>query len=77
MEKWASIKEHLGDGVLLAFKMGDFYEFFNKDAGIVARELNLALVKRKDTPMVGVPAWQFERQASVLIKKGYAVASAE
>ena len=45
---------------LLFFRMGDFYEMFDEDAEIVARELEIALTRRnfghgEKSPMAGVP----------------------
>src|ERR1700676_3456564 len=44
-------------GMLLLFRMGDFYELFFDDAEVAARVLGLTLTSRDGTiPMVGV-AW--------------------
>jgi hypothetical protein len=40
---------------LLAFEMGDFFEFYGDDAVIVSRVLDIALSCRGDVPMCGFP----------------------
>src|SRR5258708_22669494 len=40
---------------LLLFRLGDFYELFFEDAKIASGLLNLALTKRNDVPMCGMP----------------------
>src|SRR5947207_15864235 len=45
---------------LLFFRLGDFYEMFDEDAEIVARELEIALTRRdfghgEKSPIAGVP----------------------
>ena len=70
---------------LLFFRLGDFYEMFNDDAKIAARELDLALTTRdravedpaERTPMCGVPYHSAEAYIARLICKGYKVAICE
>ncbi|HKS69079.1 MAG TPA: ATP phosphoribosyltransferase regulatory subunit, partial [Ktedonobacterales bacterium] len=67
---------------LLFFRMGDFFELFDEDAEIVARELELALTRRdwgrgEKTPMAGVPHHAAEGYIARLIAKGYRVAVCE
>ena len=70
---------------LLFFRLGDFYEMFNEDAKIAARELDLALTTRdrnvedpeERTPMCGVPYHSAEAYIARLIAKGYKVAICE
>ncbi|MBX3243997.1 MAG: DNA mismatch repair protein MutS [Acidobacteria bacterium] len=69
-------------GTLLFFRLGDFYEMFNEDAVIGARELEITLTARqKDSknpvPMCGVPHHAAAGYISRLIKKGYRVAICE
>ena len=40
---------------LMGFLMGDFLEFFFEDAEIVSRVCNVALTRRRETPMAGLP----------------------
>lgn len=69
-------------GTLLFFRLGDFYELFNEDAQIGARELEITLTARhKDgknpIPMCGVPHHAAASYISRLVKKGYRVAICE
>ena len=69
---------------LLFYRLGDFYEMFDDDAVLGARELNLALTTRdrgkpedERAPMCGVPYHSAEQYISKLIAKGYKVAVCE
>src|SRR6266849_6485239 len=67
---------------LLFFRMGDFYEMFDEDAEIVARELELALTRRdfgrgEKSPMAGVPHHAVDGYIARLVSKGYRVAVCE
>ena len=69
---------------LLFFRLGDFYEMFDDDAVLGAKELDLALTTRdrgkpedERTPMCGVPYHSAEQYISRLIAKGYKVAVCE
>ncbi|QYO66515.1 DNA mismatch repair protein MutS [Leptolyngbya sp. 7M] len=69
-------------GTLLFFRLGDFYEMFNEDAVIGARELQITLTARqKDSPnpipMCGVPHHAAASYISKLVRKGYRVAICE
>ena len=69
---------------MLFFRLGDFYEMFDEDAKIAARELDLTLTTRdkgkpeeERTPMCGVPYHSAEAYIGRLIAKGYKVAICE
>ena len=67
---------------VLLFRLGDFYEAFDDDAQVVARELGLALTSRpvgkgKRVPMAGIPHHALEGYVARLIAKGYKVAICE
>lgn len=67
---------------LLFYRLGDFYELFEEDAKIGARELGLTLTQRsfsKDIrlPMAGVPHRHVDGYINRLINKGYMVAVAD
>ena len=69
---------------LLFYRLGDFYEMFDEDAKVGARELDLALTTRdrgkpseEQTPMCGVPYHSAEQYIARLIQKGYKVAVCE
>ncbi len=59
MEQYLEIKA-AHPGLLLFYRMGDFYELFFEDAQIASRTLGIVLTKRgkhqgMDIPMCGVP----------------------
>jgi DNA mismatch repair protein MutS len=68
---------------ILFFRLGDFYEMFDQDAEVAARELDLTLTGRAfsksgpRTPMAGVPYHAAEGYIARLIEKGYHVAICE
>ncbi|MCA9912726.1 MAG: DNA mismatch repair protein MutS, partial [Anaerolineae bacterium] len=65
---------------ILMFRMGDFYEMFDEDAIVAARELDITLTQRtfskkgSDVPMAGVPYHAVDGYVHQLIEKGYHVA---
>src|SRR3954454_4706288 len=62
-------------GVLLLFRMGDFYELFDDDAQLAARLLGLTLTSRdKSVPMAGFPHHQLESYLRKLFQLGHRVA---
>jgi DNA mismatch repair protein MutS len=74
---FAAKAEH--PGVLLAMRVGDFYEFYGKDAEIAAGALDIALTGREDGPngrisMAGVPFHSVEKYLARLVSQGIKVA---
>jgi DNA mismatch repair protein MutS len=62
-------------GMLLLFRMGDFYELFNADAELAARELGLTLTSRdKTVPMAGFPHHALDNHLRRLLAAGHRVA---
>src|SRR5262245_15490203 len=66
-------------GMILFFQIGDFYETFDEDAHVVARELGLALTrkyfgKEQVHPLAGVPVRSVEGHLAKLINRGYKIA---
>ncbi len=64
---------------LLAYNIGDFYEFFDEDARTVARELQIVLTARSygpgdAVPLAGVPTHALETYLARLVARGYKVA---
>ncbi|HKW20491.1 MAG TPA: hypothetical protein VJO13_03885, partial [Ktedonobacterales bacterium] len=64
---------------LLAYNIGDFYEFFDEDAQTVARELQIVLTARsygpgEAVPLAGVPTHALETYLARLVARGYKVA---
>src|SRR5258708_8428327 len=67
---------------LLFFRLGDFYETFDEDAEIRARELDIVLTSRPvgkgvRAPLAGIPYHAVENYLARLIDKGYHVAICE
>src|SRR2546422_6031808 len=62
-------------GMLLLFRMGDFYEMFDDDAELAARVLGLTLTSRHRTiPMAGFPHHCVETHLRKLLQTGHRVA---
>ena len=79
--QYLKIKHSFPDAIVL-FRMGDFYETFDEDARVAARDLDITLTSRsmgKDVrvPMAGVPAIAMENYLARLVKKGHKVAICE
>ncbi len=73
-------KRHLD--ALLLFRIGDFYEAFDDDARLLARELDIALTskpmgKNVRVPLAGIPHHSLERHLATLISRGHRVAICE
>src|ERR1700755_3369226 len=69
-------------GLLLFYRMGDFYELFFEDAEIASKTLGIVLTKRgkhqgMDIPMCGVPVERSEDYLHRLITAGHRVAVCE
>jgi DNA mismatch repair protein MutS len=62
-------------GMVLLFRMGDFFETFEEDAELVSRVLGLTLTSRDgNIPMAGVPAKSVELYLRKLLHAGHRVA---
>ena len=80
-KQYLQIKAQHPDAIVF-FRLGDFYETFDEDAEVAARELDLVLTSRpvaKDqrVPMAGVPHHAIKGYIARLIDKGYRVAIAD
>ena len=69
-------------GALLLFRMGDFYETFDEDARIAARDLEIVLTQRdmgqgEIVPLAGIPYHALDGYLARLIRKGHRVAICE
>src|ERR1700754_1816938 len=81
MEQYLEIKA-ANPGLLLFYRMGDFYELFFEDAEIASKALGIVLTKRGkhqgiDIPMCGVPVERAEDYLHRLIGAGHRVAVCE
>ncbi|MCH7841353.1 MAG: DNA mismatch repair protein MutS [Chloroflexi bacterium] len=79
--QYLKIKGEHPDAILL-FRMGDFYETFDDDAVLAAKELEITLTSRSmgkglRVPLAGVPANSLDTYLARLIKKGHKVAICE
>src|ERR1700740_2616664 len=81
MEQYLEIKAG-HPGLLLFYRVGDFYELFFEDAEIASKTLGIVLTKRGkhqglDIPMCGVPVERSEDYLHRLISAGHRVAVCE
>ena len=81
MEQYLEIKA-ANPGLLLFYRMGDFYELFFGDAEIASKALGIMLTKRGkhqglDIPMCGVPVERSDDYLHRLIEQGFRVAVCE
>ena len=79
--QYLKIKGDHPDAILL-FRMGDFYETFDDDAVLAAKELEITLTSRSmgkglRVPLAGVPVHSLDNYLFRLIKKGHKVAICE
>ncbi len=70
MRQYRRIKAELPEGVILLFRLGDFYEMFFDDARAAAPILGVALTQRGGTPMCGVPYHAIDAYLAKLIRAG-------
>src|ERR1700712_4729917 len=81
MEQYLEIKA-ANPGLLLFYRMGDFYEIFFEDAEVASKALGIVLTKRgrhqgADIPMCGVPVERSDDYLHRLIALGIRVAVCE
>jgi DNA mismatch repair protein MutS len=80
-QQYLDVKAQYPDAIVF-FRLGDFYEMFDDDAQVAARELDLTLTARTynkneegtRVPMAGVPHHSAEGYIARLIERGYHVA---
>ncbi|MGA2612653.1 MAG: DNA mismatch repair protein MutS [Spirochaetia bacterium] len=76
MAQYRSIKERFADSILF-FRLGDFYEMFDRDAVEASSLLDLTLTQRAGVPMCGVPYHAAATYISRLLAAGRKVAICE
>ena len=81
MQQYFQVKKDY-PGVILFFRLGDFYEMFFDDAKTASQELDLVLTGRdcgqeERAPMCGVPFHSADSYIAKLVSKGYKVAICE
>src|SRR5512136_189136 len=79
--QYLQLKNQYPDSILF-FRLGDFYETFDADAELIARELDIVLTSRpvgkgQRVPLAGVPYHAADNYIARLIERGYRVAVAE
>ncbi len=81
LSQYRAIKrEH--EGVILLFRLGDFYEMFGDDAKVAAETLDLVLTSReigkgRRMPMCGIPYHAVDRYVARLLAAGHKAAICE
>src|SRR4030095_3627555 len=80
-QQYLEIKREYPNTILF-FRLGDFYETFDEDPEITARELDSVLTSRSvgkgvRAPLAGIPYHAAENYIARLIEKGYHVAICE
>ncbi len=80
MQQWHAAKKQHEDG-LLFFRMGDFYEFFHRDAERASELLGLTLTARSkgpdSIPMAGIPVKTMKSYVRKLVEQGEKVVICE
>src|SRR5438132_5906135 len=75
--QYLQMKSQYSDAILF-YQVGDFYETFDEDARVAARELQIVLTQRSygddKVPLAGVPLHALENYIGKLIRGGYKVA---
>lgn len=74
MKQYHAVRRELPPHTLLLFRLGDFYEMFGDDAKEAAAVINVALTKRGEMPMCGVPFHAARGYIEKLIAAGWRVA---
>jgi len=78
--QYLQVKSQYPDALLL-YQVGDFFETFDEDACIAARELQIVLTARhygdERVPLAGVPLHALENYVGKLVARGYRVAICE
>jgi DNA mismatch repair protein MutS len=80
-KQYLDIKRKYPNAILF-FRLGDFYETFDQDAEIAAKELDIVLTSRPvgkgvRVPLAGIPHHAVENYLARLIERGYHVAICE
>ncbi len=80
-QQYLDIKKDYPDTIVF-FRLGDFYETFDEDAEITARDLDIVLTSRPigngvRVPLAGIPYHAVESYLARLIEKGHHVAICE
>jgi DNA mismatch repair protein MutS len=74
MKQYHAIRRELPPHTILLFRLGDFYEMFGDDAKVASSVMNVALTKRGEMPMCGMPYHAARGYIEKLITAGWRVA---
>src|SRR5438132_330752 len=74
MQQYQRLRKSIPADTLVLFRLGDFYELCVEDAKEASALLNVALTKRNEVPMCGVPHHAAQSYIAKLIKAGRRVA---
>ncbi len=74
MKQYLAVRRELPPHTILLFRLGDFYEIFGDDAKVASPILNVALTKRGELPMCGMPYHSARGYIEKLVKAGWRVA---
>lgn len=77
MRQYKEVKATIPKDTILLFRLGDFYEMFFEDAIQGSRLLDIALTKRHEIPMCGIPFHALDNYLPKLIESGVKVAIAD
>ena len=77
MRQFLALKREIPTGVILLFRLGDFYETFGEDATVSAPILGTTLTVRNGRPMCGFPAYRLDTFLAKFIRVGKTVAIAD
>ncbi|HJP41473.1 MAG TPA: DNA mismatch repair protein MutS [Dehalococcoidia bacterium] len=80
-KQYLDLKRRYPDTILF-FRLGDFYETFDEDAGVVSKELQIVLTskpmgKNIRVPLAGVPKHSIDGHITKLVSRGHRVAICE
>src|SRR4030042_5046691 len=80
-QQYLRIKRRYPQAIVF-FRLGDFYETFDEDAKVVARELDIVLTSREmgkghRVPMAGIPYHALDNYRARLVSRGSQVAICE
>jgi len=68
--QWEQFRTRYDKHYILAFRLGDFYEFFYDDAKEVSKILDLALTDRQGIPLAGFPYASGQEALEKIVKTG-------
>lgn len=74
MQQYHAVRRELPPHTILLFRLGDFYEIFGDDAKAASAVMNVALTKRGEMPMCGMPYHAARGYIEKLIAAGWRVA---